>query len=158
MQHAWQRGKTFKITVMHNSVYISFQIIYEKFMDGFADVIFSVTYEIYGLLRTLWTHCCWWEVLYRLANHLCCSVTPSWSVSSIWSGQCWYFWWVGGCHSFSSFICGSPLWPDLALLKVDTKNAFNECNRASFLAKVTEYFPAWTHWCYAQPAELHFGD
>ena len=41
------------------------------------------------------------------------------------------------------------------------KNAFNECSRASFLARVSERFPdisAWTHWCYAQPAELRFGD
>ena len=41
------------------------------------------------------------------------------------------------------------------------KNTFNECNRASFLAKVSECFLgilAWMYWCYAQPAELCFGD
>ena len=51
--------------------------------------------------------------------------------------------------------------PDLALQKVNMKNAFSQCNRASFLAEVPGCFPgisAWTHWCYAQPAKLRFGD
>ena len=63
-------------------------------------------------------------------------------------------------HSIRLFVAQHYDDPDLALLKVDMKT-FNGCNRASFLAKVSECFPdisAWTHWCYAQPAELHFGD
>jgi len=49
----------------------------------------------------------------------------------------------------------------LALIKVDTKNIFNMCNRLSFLSKVPGCLPkisAWTHWYYTQPAELHIGD
>jgi len=49
----------------------------------------------------------------------------------------------------------------LALLKIDMKNAFNECNRTSFLDRVSEDFPEiapWVHWCYSQPAELRFGN
>jgi len=45
-----------------------------------------------------------------------------------------------------------------ALFKIDIKNAFNECNRTSFLDRVSEDFPEiapWVHWCYSQPAELH---
>ena len=64
-------------------------------------------------------------------------------------------------HSIRLFVAHHCDDPDLALLKVDMKNAFNECSRASFLAKVSECFTdisAWTHWCYAQPAELRFGD
>ena len=47
-----------------------------------------------------------------------------------------------------------------ALLKIDMKNAFNECNRTSFLDRVSEDFPEiapWVYWCYSQPAELRFG-
>jgi len=64
-------------------------------------------------------------------------------------------------HSVRLFVAHHCDDPDLALLKVDMKNAFNECSRASFLAKVSECFPdisVWTHWCYAQPDELRFGD
>jgi len=48
----------------------------------------------------------------------------------------------------------------LALLKVDVKNAFNECSRHAFFAHVLDDFPgisAWVKWCYSQPAELRFG-
>jgi len=61
-------------------------------------------------------------------------------------------------HFFVAHHCDDS---DLALLNVDMKNAFNECNRTSFLAKVLECFPeisAWMQWCYTQPAELRFGD
>ena len=41
------------------------------------------------------------------------------------------------------------------------KNVFNECNCATFLDHVSQYFPEitpWVHWCYSQPAELQFGN
>ena len=50
--------------------------------------------------------------------------------------------------------------PNLCLLKVDMRNAFNECNRTTFLQRVKSCFPelfGWTQWCYAFPAELRFG-
>jgi len=64
---------------------------------------------------------------------------------------------ISSAHFFVAHHCDDS---DLALLNVDMKNAFNECNRTSFLTKVSESFPeisAWTQWCYTQPAELHFG-
>ena len=48
----------------------------------------------------------------------------------------------------------------LALLKIDMKNAFNECSRTAFFERVAEDFPeisAWVKWCYSHPAELRFG-
>ena len=48
----------------------------------------------------------------------------------------------------------------LALLKIDMKNAFNECSRTAFLSRVYKDFPEisrWVYWCYNQPAELRFG-
>ena len=57
-------------------------------------------------------------------------------------------------HSLS--VLGNDNSP--ALFKIDIKNAFNECNRTSFLDRVSEDFPEiapWVHWCYSQPAELH---
>ena len=48
----------------------------------------------------------------------------------------------------------------LAPLKIDMKNAFNECSHTAFLDRVSKDFPEishWVHWCYSQPAELHFG-
>ena len=40
------------------------------------------------------------------------------------------------------------------------RNAFNECSLTTFLQRVKSCFPelfGWTQWCYAFPAELHFG-
>ena len=59
-------------------------------------------------------------------------------------------------HSLSQFGNDEPL----ALLKIDMKNAFNECNRSAFLDGVCKEFPEispWVYWCYSQPAELRFG-
>ena len=50
--------------------------------------------------------------------------------------------------------------PDLCLLKVDMRNTFNESCHTTFLRRVRTYFSqlfGWTQWCYAFPAELHFG-
>ena len=50
--------------------------------------------------------------------------------------------------------------PDICLLKLDMRNAFNECDYSVFLEKVKacllEMY-GWAQWCYAFPAELHFG-
>ena len=64
-------------------------------------------------------------------------------------------------HSVWLFVAHHCDDSELTLLKIDMKNTFNECNRASFFTRVSECFPeisAWTHWCYTQPAELCFGD
>ena len=50
--------------------------------------------------------------------------------------------------------------PDLCLLKLDMRNAFNECDRSIFLEKVKACLPelfGWAQWCYTFPAELRFG-
>lgn len=47
------------------------------------------------------------------------------------------------------------------LLKVDFRNAFNECNRVTLLNETSAHFPdiaAWVLWSYCVPAELRFGD
>ena len=49
---------------------------------------------------------------------------------------------------------------DLCLLKIDMQNAFNECDRFTFLHRVKQHFPdvfGWVQWCYHTSAELRFG-
>ena len=46
---------------------------------------------------------------------------------------------------------------DLALLKIDFKNAFNEVGRPHFVSEACAMFPAmsaWTDWCYGSPTML----
>ena len=46
---------------------------------------------------------------------------------------------------------------DLALLKIDFKNAFNLVDRQAFMRLTCERFPAlsaWTNWCYSSPSVL----
>ena len=66
---------------------------------------------------------------------------------------------IHSVHLFVAHHCDDP---DLALLKVDMKNALmNAAELPSLLKCMSECFPgisAWTHWCYAQPTELRFGD
>jgi len=54
--------------------------------------------------------------------------------------------------------CLAPWLCGLCEKSIIMKNAFNQCNRASFLAEVSGGISVWTRWCYAQPAKLHFGD
>ncbi len=49
---------------------------------------------------------------------------------------------------------------DLCILKIDFQNAFNECNRNTFLTRLESELPAlfnWAYWCYYHPAQLRFG-
>ena len=46
---------------------------------------------------------------------------------------------------------------ELALLKIDFKNAFNLVDRRAFMRLTCERFPAlsaWTNWCYSSPSVL----
>jgi len=48
----------------------------------------------------------------------------------------------------------------LGLLKIDMKNAFNECSCSAFFNRIVDDFPeisAWVKWCYCQLDELRFG-
>ena len=48
----------------------------------------------------------------------------------------------------------------LCMLKVDFKNAFNECDRDTFLSRLRLELPelfSWVQWCYCHPAQLRFG-
>ena len=48
----------------------------------------------------------------------------------------------------------------LGLLKIDMKNAFNECSHSAFFSRIADDFPEnsnWVRWCYSQPAKLRFG-
>jgi len=104
------------------------------------------------------------EVLRRLASRLCClAVRPSLPHIFLPYGQ------VGvgipgglesAIHITRHFVSCHGSDSSLALLKVDMKNAFNECDRSAFFIRVSEDFPeisAWVKWCYSQPAELRFG-
>ena len=67
----------------------------------------------------------------------------------------------GAIHIIHHFISVHGDDDSLALLKVDMKNAFNECNRSAFFTRVSEHFPeisVWVKWYHSQPAEFHFGN
>jgi len=98
------------------------------------------------------------EVLRRLASHLCClAVCPSHPSDFLPYGQ------VGvgipgglegAIRIVRRFISVHSTDDSFALLKVNMKNAFNECDRSAFFTRVTEDFPeisAWVKWCYSQP-------
>ena len=104
------------------------------------------------------------EILHRLASRLCCEFAfPFLSDFFLPYGQVDVG--IPGDlevaihavhHSLSQF--GND--ESLALLKIDMKKAFNECNRSAFLDGVCKEFPEispWMYWCYSQPAELWFG-
>jgi len=51
--------------------------------------------------------------------------------------------------------------PDLALLKIDFRNAFNEVSRALFLKELDAEIPElshWARWCYGSDSQLWFHD
>ena len=63
-------------------------------------------------------------------------------------------------HSLRTILSTLGSKPDLCCLKVDMSNAFNECNRSSFLSRCKFVFPelfAWIQWCYCCAGELRFG-
>ena len=63
-------------------------------------------------------------------------------------------------HSLRTILSTLGAKSDLCCLKVDMSNAFNECNRSSFLSRCKSVFPelfAWVQWCYCCAGELHFG-
>ena len=106
------------------------------------------------------------EVLQCLASRLCCfAVSPSLPGVFLPYGQVGVGipGGLGSCYS-----CHSPLhltkcfWLHLcsSCLKIDMKNAFNECSHQAFFACIDDDFPeisVWVKWCYSQPAELQFG-
>ena len=66
--------------------------------------------------------------------------------------------WGGDCRPT---LCGTTLkrfhGSDLALLKIDFRNAFNEVGRPHFVSEACSMFPAmssWTDWCYGTPTML----
>ncbi|XP_062518293.1 uncharacterized protein LOC134193482 [Corticium candelabrum] len=104
------------------------------------------------------------EVLRRLTSRLCCSAARSASSDVFLPyGQ------VGvgirggleaAVHSLSAIIDLRGNNPDLCCLKVDFRNAFNECRRSSFLHRLQRDFPsifAWAQWCYHCEGQLRFG-
>ena len=63
-------------------------------------------------------------------------------------------------HATGHYISQNASDSTFVLLKIDMKNAFNECSRSAFFARIDDEFPeisAWVKWCYSQPAELRFG-
>jgi len=104
------------------------------------------------------------EVIRRLTSRLCClAVRPSLPGVFIPYGQ------VGvgipggletAIHVTRRYISQHSSDTSLGLLKIDMKNAFNECSRSAFFDRIVDDFPeisAWVKWCYCQPAELRFG-
>ena len=101
------------------------------------------------------------KVLHHLASCLCCLIDcPSQPDIFLPYGQ------VGvgihgglecAIHATCRFLSFHGDDDSLALLKVDMKNAFNECSRHAFFARVLDDFPGIAAWCYSHPAELRFG-
>ena len=63
-------------------------------------------------------------------------------------------------HSVNRFLEAHGLEEDLCCVKIDMRNAFNECFRAPFLCRINKELPeleAWVRWCYSCIGELHFG-
>jgi len=63
-------------------------------------------------------------------------------------------------HSLRSFITAHGHKEDLCCLKLDMRNAFNECSRSAFLHRAREELPElfpWMQWCYCVAGELRFG-
>ena len=105
------------------------------------------------------------EVLRHLTSRLCCSAVPQ-NCPDVFlpTGQIGVGI-LGGLeaavHSRSTVLDSQGSNPDLCCLKIDFSNAFNECNRSSFLDRVHKNFPeifAWTQWCYYCEGELPFGN
>ena len=64
-------------------------------------------------------------------------------------------------HTLSSVITANDENPDLCCLKIDFRNAFNECYRSPFLRRLHRDFPAlfaWCQWSYHREGRLRFGD
>ena len=103
------------------------------------------------------------ETFRRLASCICCNaVKPNLLSLLLPKGQIG----VGICggleaaiHVTQKFLHKFSHTPDLCLLKVDFQNAFNECNRDTFLNSILDTFPhlyGWVHWSYTCAAELRF--
>ena len=63
-------------------------------------------------------------------------------------------------HSLRRFLEHHGGNEELCLLKIDMKNAFNECSRHAFLRRTRLAAPevfGWVQWCYHSPGELRFG-
>ena len=63
-------------------------------------------------------------------------------------------------HSARFIIDKFQTHEDMCLLKLDFKNAFNECNREIMLNEILEHFPelfGWAPWSYCCAGELRFG-
>ena len=104
------------------------------------------------------------EVLRHLISRICCNaVCPKLPDILLPYGQ------VGvgvpggleaAVHSLSHYISQHGSDPDLCCLKIDMTNAFNNCDRASFLRRLHIVLPelyAWVLWSYHSETELHFG-
>ena len=105
------------------------------------------------------------EVLRRLTSRVCCSaVKPRLSEVFLPYGQ------VGvgtkggleaAVHTARTFIQDHGQDENFCCLKIDMKNAFNECSRSSFLRCLNQEFPellSWAEWCYCFAGELRFGN
>lgn len=104
------------------------------------------------------------ETIRRLVSRLCCSsILPFLQDIFIPEGQ------VGvgikggleaAIHATRHTINQLQHKEDFCILKVDFTNAFNECDRNTFLLRLEAELPEllnWAHWCYHHPAQLRFG-
>ena len=104
------------------------------------------------------------EVIRRLTSRLCCAAIHSFlpdtflPYNQVGVGVC------GGLeaavHSIRQCLSSLGDDPNLCCIKLDFKNAFNECSRSSFLHRLQLEFPEllpYVHWCYGCSGELRFG-
>ena len=105
------------------------------------------------------------DVFRRLASRLCCAAAKSRLPDLLLPyGQ------VGvgvkggleaASHSVRAAIHDHGHREDLCCFKVDMLNAFNECDRSSYLTRLRHDLPdlfSWVSWCYKSTGELRFGD
>ena len=94
------------------------------------------------------------EILRRITSRLCCSAVkpqlPDFFLPSSQVGVGVKGGLEAAVHTLSGFIESHGDNPDLCCVKIDFSNAFNECQRSTFLRRVQRDFPeisAWSQWC-----------
>ena len=104
------------------------------------------------------------EVLRRLTSRLCClsvrSRLPEVFLPYNQVGVGIRGGLEAAVHSIRQCLSDRGQEENLCCFKVDMQNAFNECDRLTFLHRLHSSFPelvAWVHWCYHCQGELRFG-
>ena len=104
------------------------------------------------------------EVIRRLASRLCCTAVrrklPELFLPYNQVGVGMQGGLEAAIHSIHRILQELGQDENLCCFKVDMQKAFNECDRATFLRRLSKYLPEleeWVRWCYCSAGELRFG-